>query len=1759
MANDKDPFAEFGGSETTTTEKDPFSEFGGKPVEQKTTATTEPSTSFASAVGMEQPKPFSILKAKKDSADVVKQNNDKVIEDLMRKDLTANPSDSYRNMYLGILEKRGYDKNKLESIANDVAGLSQAESDKRAKEVMDEFAPVSSSMGLDKAVVDYVSEQGQAIKQGATQAYEGAKNYVGGLGQAIGGANRLIYTPMDYRSSLNDIVTGLNETGTGGLNTVAGAAKTAFGVANLVVPQMIAFTAATKSVHALPNEVKSKITQILVPSSINLPPQKDEATGEVITPEQQQANQFDTVIDMPFAAASTIARGLGYNPEEGSGQMAALEIVDLIAGGYAFHKVAGGKGETKIKNKESLLSTIDRMKNGEATELELQDYADFTNSMKNITMEDIQHEATRQGKIEIADKIKEENKVPDDETHTNIVELKQAIDSPEIQKMDDSNPIKQKLMADHEQMVQGLADKNLQEVDNHAKEADINGKIADVESLMEGKPDVVKQSMQPVLDGFKEQLPKEELQPTPKAEEVQPVVQETASVQEVKTEPIVEQPKVVEPFVKGDKDYSKGKTSEDIAKEKQIEFSSPEEKQRHIAEESENPLELASEYLKIESELKKDKLGYKDQILDEANIKLREDEFDNYSDKNKRSNTVARKFIDNKTTVPLDAKLQELSDMYGVEFTPQDFVDYVDKLETDRFTPKDVPVKSKFKNRFYELTGQELEPRRARGILESEAKKINKDYEKFIEKEYGSYAEAEQGYYDAIKSGELNIEGGEVVSLPVSSKESKTGTESITPIEPPVTPPTETKVAPEGESKVSGIKKALAESEGIERPDWEKISDEDMLDMGEKLVKDGTIKPDRVIKDILSGEKVVLEPKEVTSLIYHKATLDKSLMDAYSERNKLIEKGESTKAIDEEIAKIDSDIYDYNVMSLITAQQQSLAFRLRKGLRDSNTFDVVQQIEQYKAKNEGVIPADVEARFKEVAKELSDLKQKINDLELEKENKAAQDAVNNISEELDREGKTIKKSYKTEAKTLADKFRKKYKSKDKKFTIKDDKGNDIEIEITKQGFGKDEIVELIAKAIESTGSIADAIVNVSESLKEKEWFKKLSKENQKSLKKQIVDSIHEEEGTLITMDNGKLNIPSKLIRDEVKSGKKEIVELTKSIHEKAKEDFPDVTEREVRDAITGYGKTVNKTRSEIAVDLLKAKRLGKLLSAKEDLEAGKIPVKVKANLVKKSDYEKQLKDDIKKLQDELGITDKKKEETSTTRVNTLIAKRQEQLRTGDFPAKKERSMNLEDTPLNKLKAKSEKLLDEVHEVQYRNELKNRTFPEALKDDTLKVIGGVLRLAVAGFDLGATGVQGAWRTLNHPIEAKNAFVRALKSFGSTAKADAFLHNIKSQEWYPMLKEAKVALLEDSFRTKVQEEQPAGNIIGMIWNLPANGVESIFGKTKGSELWKDANVYKASQRAYDAYVNYIRVQSFLKLAAKVEADGINLKTDKVRLRALGDYVNTQTGRASLGKYEASNELMAGLFFSLRRQVATIKMLSPAYYYKLPSYVRKQAIRESIISLSAITTASILAQGLTDSEDDWDEFFDTNSANFLSIKVKGEDGSFSTINLTGSIKSYVNVWSRLLSGKFTDSRTGEVTKLGERFGKPVNTKWDALGNYVQNKFAPGISILKKTLDQRKGAELDYSELAAESLLPMWTNDLADTYKNNPDLIASLMVALNVIGIGITQYKSKSTIKEDKAKREANKKAYNLAHPEEKRKKKLQKQQDLIDSRNE
>ena len=284
----------------------------------------------------------------------------------------------------------------------------------------------------------------------------------------------------------------------------------------------------------------------------------------------------------------------------------------------------------------------------------------------------------------------------------------------------------------------------------------------------------------------------------------------------------------------------------------------------------------------------------------------------------------------------------------------------------------------------------------------------------------------------------------------------------------------------------------------------------------------------------------------------------------------------------------------------------------------------------------GEKPSDEQmARWKEQDKEIDELKKKLADAEKrakEAEEKASVDAIKeSIRKQKAREaGKTNTR----QAKELADRFR---TLKTKPFVFTDSQGNRVEVK--QMGIDFNELIEVGAKAIEAAGELADKVAAamnaIIERLKSSAFYNALSDADKKAFLQQLEDEVR---GTLDEdVDEGRIRIPKKLIRAAVEAGAEDISTLVAVIKEQIKDDYPGITDREVRDAITEYGRIVSMSRDEIDARIRRMKRMGRDISALEDIESGKRPLRSGLQRDKMDADERAIKKRIREAMKELPI------------------------------------------------------------------------------------------------------------------------------------------------------------------------------------------------------------------------------------------------------------------------------------------------------------------------------------------------------------------------------------------------------------------------------------------------------------------------------------------------------------------------------------------
>jgi hypothetical protein len=270
-------------------------------------------------------------------------------------------------------------------------------------------------------------------------------------------------------------------------------------------------------------------------------------------------------------------------------------------------------------------------------------------------------------------------------------------------------------------------------------------------------------------------------------------------------------------------------------------------------------------------------------------------------------------------------------------------------------------------------------------------------------------------------------------------------------------------------------------------------------------------------------------------------------------------------------------------------------------------YNLTKMVKDYKAENNGEISKEVLEKLKNVEEKLKESEAKLAELEAKKRIEEENEAFNNILESVARKkaiNTNAKITDKQKAKTFADKLR--------SFKISNLGGTNV---ATPFSIAYDLAIEAAARALELTGAVSDAIKAGVESIRNAN----LSKDEQQQALSDLFDLFDDsdvsentsQKGMMSINDEGMLRIPHSLIREKVENGVDNIEDLVSELMADVQELFPDsdFTERQVRDAVTGYGKISNPTSDEIETQISIIKSIGKIASGIEDANKGQRPLR----------------------------------------------------------------------------------------------------------------------------------------------------------------------------------------------------------------------------------------------------------------------------------------------------------------------------------------------------------------------------------------------------------------------------------------------------------------------------------------------------------------------------------------------------------------------
>jgi hypothetical protein len=157
------------------------------------------------------------------------------------------------------------------------------------------------------------------------------------------------------------------------------------------------------------------------------------------------------------------------------------------------------------------------------------------------------------------------------------------------------------------------------------------------------------------------------------------------------------------------------------------------------------------------------------------------------------------------------------------------------------------------------------------------------------------------------------------------------------------------------------------------------------------------------------------------------------------------------------------------------------------------------------------------------------------------------------------------------------------------------------------------------------------------------------------------------------------SILNQLAKNLIMDGVTTLDGVIDDIHENVKDIFEGITKREIRDQLSGYGKVSEPSKNEIDATLREVKSQGRLVSALEDVESGKAPLKTGFQRGTPSDEVRRLQAKVQELMKQNGITSESMNPEKAwktaldgikTRLKNQIKDLEKQIITGEKTAKK---------------------------------------------------------------------------------------------------------------------------------------------------------------------------------------------------------------------------------------------------------------------------------------------------------------------------------------------------------------------------------------------------------------------------------------------------------------------------------------------------------
>jgi hypothetical protein len=558
----------------------------------------------------------------------------------------------------------------------------------------------------------------------------------------------------------------------------------------------------------------------------------------------------------------------------------------------------------------------------------------------------------------------------------------------------------------------------------------------------------------------------------------------------------------------------------------------------------------------------------------------------------------------------------------------------------------------------------------------------------------------------------------------------------------------------------------------------------------------------------------------------------------------------------------------------------------------------------------------------------------------------------------------------------------------------------------------------------------------------------------------------------------------KLAKNYYLDGITSIEAIVDKVYEDVKDLAEGVTRRDVRDAISGYGRDTRPTQNDLQRELFDLREQAKLISRIEDAEAG--VKKAKDDKVKRV-----ASDEVQKLR--ARLKDLTKGEDSLEAIKKSLKRRIDEVKgkinRKDYSKPEKIEVELDDEA-KKLQEAYRKIKFEFDVAVEKDKLSNRTQAEVWQDLALNVLN-VSRALMATADLSAPLRQSVVLTVSRPVAASKSFMEMLKQWYSKDVADTWLADLKDSPGYQLMQlsglyiadrtNAKVTAKEEDYQTNLAEKIPlAGRLVAK------------------------------SERAYVGYLNKMRADLFSQGVEILQNDGISFASNPKAYKALATYINAGTGRGSLGKLERAAPALNTSFFSPRLMASRLQLLTnwanPAFYRNTPAAVRKMYFKDMgtfiAFGMGILALASLSGADVEE---------DPRSPDFGKIRSGN-----TRWDIWGGFQQFIRYATQFVLAEKKSTASGKIVPLdGSSYSK--ETQLSVIGNFFRSKLAPIPSALVDYYagENMIGDPFNLKNTLISRLTPLVGQGIYESAKQDGWLFAITATGIpSVLGIGVQTY---------------------------------------------